>query len=64
MNDNKNSKARHARHAAPAPQPDGGDAGGPMPAGQRAAEAGDSCSAAPDKDREGNLGARLPASLP
>lgn len=52
MNDNKNSKARHARHAAPAPQPDGGDAqGGPMPAGQAVPPKPETPgSAAPDKD--------------
>ena len=52
MNDNKNSKARHARHAAPAPQPDGGDVqGGPMPAGQAVPPKPEATgSAAPDKD--------------
>ena len=52
MNDNKNSKARHARHAAPPPQPDGGDAqGGPMPAGQAVPPKPETPgSAAPDKD--------------
>ena len=52
MNDNKNSKARHARHAAPPPQPDGGDVqGGPMPAGQAVPPKPEATgSAAPDKD--------------
>ena len=52
MNDNKNSKARHARHAAPPPRPDGGDAqGGPMPAGQAVPPKPEAPgSAAPDKD--------------